>query len=288
MKPVIITDSCSDLPLNFVNENKIPIVSLTYNFKGSDHEDDLGRTMSYKEFYDNLRAGETSTTSQVNVFSYVEEFKKHVRIGVPVIYIGFSSALSGSLNNANLAREMILEEYKDADITVIDSKCASNGEGLLVYYAYEMLNRGCSKEEIVSWVENNKLKLNHWFTVEDLNHLKRGGRVSGAAAFVGTILDIKPVLHVDDEGRLIPMYKVKGRKKSLRMLADKLSEMIVNPEEQVIMISHSDCIDDARHLEKIILEECKVKEVIINYIGPVIGSHTGAGTVALFFMGEKR
>lgn len=288
MKTVIITDSCSDLPVSYVEENNIPIVSLTYNFKNGDHDDDFGKSISYKEFYDSLRAGETSTTSQVNVFSYVEEFKKHASAEASVIYIGFSSALSGSVSNAYTAREMVMEEFKDADITVIDSKCASGGEGLLVYYAVEMLKNGRSKDEIVNWVEENKLKVIHWFTVEDLNHLKRGGRVSGTAAFVGTILDIKPVLNVNDEGKLMPMFKVKGRKKSLRMLADKFKEMIVNPEEQTIIISHGDCVDDAKHLEKIILEECKVKDVIISHIGPVVGSHSGPGTVALFFMGEKR
>lgn len=288
MKTVIITDSCSDLPLGYIEENKIPVIGMAYNFKEQEYMDDFGKSLSYKEFYDNLRNGEMSTTSQINVFTFAEEFKKYVTQGMSVIYIGFSSALSGSFNNSNIAREMVLEEYENADITVIDSKSASAGEGLLVYYAYEMLKRGCSKDEIVEWVENNKLKLVHWFTVEDLNHLKRGGRVSGAAAFVGTILDIKPVLHVDDEGRLIPVYKVKGRKKSLKMLADKLKETIVNPEEQTIIISHGDSIDDARHLEKIILNEVKVKEVIITNIGPVVGSHSGPGTIALFFMGCKR
>ena len=138
-----------------------------------------------------------------------------------------------------------------------------------------MLKKGHSKEEVITWVEDNKLKVNHWFTVEDLNHLKRGGRVSGAAAFVGTILDIKPILRVDDEGRLIPVTKVKGSKKSLRMLADKLKEKITNPEEQVIFISHGDSISDAERLKKLILEDCKVKDVIISYVGPVIGSHSG-------------
>lgn len=288
MRTVIITDSCSDLPLNYVEENNIPVIGMAYHFKGQEYIDDFGNTISYKDFYDGLRGGEMSTTSQINVFRFVEEFKKYVSQGDAVIYIGFSSALSGSLNSAVMARDMVLEEYRDGDITVIDSKSASAGEGLLVYYAYEMQKRGCSKEEIVEWVENNKLNVAHWFTVEDLNHLKRGGRVSGAAAFVGTILDIKPVLHVDDDGRLIPVSKVKGRKKSLRMLADKLKETIVNPEEQTIFISHGDCIEDAKHLEKIILEDVKVKDVIISYVGPVVGSHSGPGTVALFFPGSGR
>lgn len=288
MQTVIMTDSGSDLPLSYVEENKIPVIGMAYQLKGSEYIDDFGKTLSYEQFYRDVREGQMPTTSQINVFKFTEEFKKYAQEGKSVIYIGLSSALSGSINNAHMAREMVLEEYKDADITVIDSRGASAGEGLMVYYACEMLKRGCTKEEIVDWQNNNILKVCHWFTVEDLNHLKRGGRVSGTAAFVGTILDIKPVLHVDDAGRLIPMAKVKGRKKSLRMLADKLKETIVNPEEQTIFISHGDCIDDAEHLKKIILEEVKVKEVIINYIGSVIGSHSGPGTVALFFVGSKR
>jgi len=288
METVIITDSCCDLPLQYVEENKLKIIPLIYNFKGNEYQDDFGRAMSYQEFYNGLRAGEMPSTSQINVFTFLEEFKKYVKEGKPVIYIGFSSALSGSTNNAIIAREMLLDEFKDADITVVDSKGASMGEGLMVYYACEMRNKGCKKDEIVDWLEDNKMNVCHWFTVEDLNHLKRGGRVSVAAAFVGTIMDIKPILHVDDEGRLIPVTKVKGRKKSLRMLADKLKETIVNPEEQVIFISHGDCIDDVEHLKKIILEECSVKDIIVNFVGPVIGSHSGPGTVALFFIGEKR
>lgn len=288
MKTVIITDSGSDLPVEYMENNKISFISMMYNFSGREYEDDFGKTMSHKEFYDGLRSGLMSSTSQINTFKYVEEFKKHVSQGKSIIYIGLSSGLSGSINNANLAVQMVREEYKNADISIVDSKGASMGEGLMVYYACEMLKKGASKEEIVNWLEENKFKICHWFTVEDLNHLKRGGRVSGTAAFIGTILDIKPVLYVNDEGKLIPVAKVKGRKKSLRMLADKFKELVVNPEEQTIMISHGDCLEDAKHLEKIILEEFKVKEVIINPIGPVIGSHSGPGTVALFFMGEKR
>jgi EDD domain protein, DegV family len=288
MKTVIITDSCSDLPLQYVEENNIPVIGMTYHIKGKDFEDDFGRTMSYKEFYDTVRNGEMPTTSQINTFKFTEMFKKYAAEGKSIIYICFSSALSGSINNANLAKQMIKEEYKDADISIIDSKCASMGEGLLVYYANEMLKGGSTKEEIVEWVENNKLRLNHWFTVEDLNHLKRGGRVSSTAAFIGTILDIKPVLHVDDEGRLIPVTKVKGRKKSVRMLFDMMRDRVEKPEEQVVFISHGDSIDDARHLEKMIIDEFKVKQVVINNIGPVIGTHSGPGTIALFFLGNKR
>lgn len=288
MKTVILTDSSSDLPLKFIEDNKIPALGLICQFKGKEFVDDFGKTLSHQEFYNAIRKGETATTSQINVYRYTEEFRKHVIQGKSIIYIGFSSALSGCLSSAVKAREDLIEEYKDADITIIDTKSASLGQGLLVYYAYEMLNNGSSKEEIVDWIENNKLKMNHWFTVEDLIYLKRGGRISGASAMVGTILNIKPIMHVDDEGRLVPVTKINGRKKSLKMLAEMLKERIVHPEEQVIAISHGDCQDDAEYLQSLIQESFHVKDIIIGNVGPVIGSHSGPGTVALFFIGERR
>lgn len=288
METVIIIDTCCDLPKEYIDESKVPALKMTVNFKGQEYKDDFGVSLPYKEFYEEVRKGEMPSTAQINVYDYSEEFKKHVSQGKAVICIVFSSALSGSYNSACIAKNMILEEYKDADITVIDSRCASLGEGLLDYYVIELLKKGASKDEIVSFVEDNKFKINHWFTVDDLNHLKRGGRVSATAAAIGTLLDIKPVMHVDDEGRLIPVTKVKGRKKSIKALAEELDKRIIKPEEQVIFISHGDCIEDAEFLKKLIIEKHKVKDVIINQIGPTIGSHSGPGTVALFFMGEKR
>lgn len=288
MSIVIITDSCSDLPLSFITENNICALSLTCHFKGMEIPDDFGKSLNYKEFYEEVRAGEMPSTSQINVYTFVEEFKKHIQEGKSIIYIGFSSALSGTFNSAAIARQQLIEEFPDADITVIDSKSASLGEGLIVYYAVDMMKKGKSKEEIVNWIEENKLNVNHWFTVDDLGHLKRGGRISGASAAIGTLLDIKPILQVDNEGRLIPAAKVKGRKKAISTLRDKLLESIVNPEEQVIAISHGDCIEEAETLKAAILEKCKVKDVLMNNIGPVIGSHAGPGTISLFFIGKKR
>lgn len=288
METVIITDSCSDLPRGYIEEENIPSLGINVNFKGKEYEDDFGRTISYNEFYDAVKSGELPTTSQINVHAYAEVFKRYVSQGKSVIYLGFSSALSGCVNSAYIARDTIKEEYKDADITVIDTKCASMGEGLIVYYAVEMMKRGHTKEEIVNWVEENMLKVNHWFTVDDLFHLKRGGRVSAAAATIGTLLNIKPVLHVDNEGRLIPVVKAKGRKKSLKVLADMFKERAVRPEEQVVFISHGNCREDAEIVRDMILQDFKVKDVWINPIGPAVGSHSGPGTVALFFMGEQR
>lgn len=288
MKTVIITDSCSDLPLEFVEQYQIPVVNMNFRLGDNDYLDDFGKTISYKQFYDAVRDGQMSTTSQVNVQDFIDIYRKYVQKGVSLIYICFSSALSGTYNNAVIARNMILEEYPTADITVIDTKAASMGEGILVHHAVKMLENGASKEKIVDWVENNKLRIAHWVTVEDLNHLKRGGRLTGAAAFVGTVLNIKPIIHVDNDGRLVPVGKIKGRKKSIRTLVEKMEKTIQNPEEQTIFINHGDSPDDANYMADLIRSKFKVKDIIINHIGPVIGSHSGPGTLALFFIGSER
>ena len=288
MKTIIFTDSCCDLPRSFVEENNIQVMHLRVNIQGRDIPDDLGISIESKNFYDLIRQGEMPTTSQVNVNTFEDNFRKYIKEGYSIIYIGFSSALSGCVNSARIAKENIEEEISDADITIIDTKSASLGLGLIVYNAVNMLKAGKEKSEIVNWIEDNKLKVNHWFTVNDLYHLKRGGRLSGTVAAVGTILSIKPVMHIDDEGRLIPASKVKGRKKSIKVLKEILVDKIACPEEQTIFISHGDCIEDAEYLKELILNEVKVKEVIINNVGPVIGSHTGPGILALFFMGSNR
>lgn len=288
MKTILFTDSCCDLPISFVKENNIQVMPIIVNVNGEDIPDDLGRSISHKDFYSLIRNGKLPTTSQVNVDTFERNFRKYVSEGYSIIYIGFSSALSGCVNSARLAKEIIDEEIKDADITIVDTKSASMGLGLLVYYAANMLKEGKSKEDIVNWLEDNKLKVNHWFTVDDLNHLKRGGRVSSTVAIVGTMLSIKPIMHVDNEGRLIPISKVKGRKKSIKALCDKLKEKIVNSENQTVFISHGDCIEEAESLKELILSEIKVKEIIINNIGTAVGSHSGPGTLALFFIGNSR
>ena len=288
MNTVLITDSCSDLPLEFVENSNIKILSLTVHFKNKEYKDDFGKTIKYKDFYSALREGEITTTSQINVQTFADAFKEAVSLGNSVIYLGFSSALSGCVSSATMARNIVLEEYRDADISVIDTRSASLGQGLIVYKAYNMLKEGCSKEEIINWVEDNKLKVNHWFTVDDLKFLTRGGRISQGAAQIGTLFNIKPILNVSNEGKLTPQSKVSGRKRSLKALANMLFERAVNPEKQKIFISHGDCFEDAEFLKNFILEKILVKNVIINNVGPVIGSHSGPGTVALFFLGNSR
>ena len=280
MNTVILADSSCDLPVEYIKNNDcLEVLGLVLNFKGKDIIDDLSQTIKNSEFYDDLRNGGMASTGQINSYRFHETFEKYVKDEKSIIYICFSSGLSGTYNSALIAKEQILEEYPDADITIIDSLCASLGHGLIVYYAVELLKTGASKDEIVSFVEN---------TVNDLNHLKRGGRVSATAAVVGTILDIKPVLHVDHEGHLIPLSKVKGRKKSIKALLYHMIERIENPEEQVIFISHGDCLHDAEYLAELIRKELTVKNIIINPIGPVIGAHSGPDTLALFFLGKAR
>jgi len=288
MQPIIITDSNCDLSAEYLKNNNIPVIPFHFNLKGQDYEDNFGNSISYEEFYNELRNGVMPTTAQITPYVYEEYFRKYTQEGYSIIYIGFSSALSESYNHSVLAMKAILEENPAADITVIDSKCATVGQGLLVFYACEMLKSGKTKEDIVKWIEGNKPKVNHWFTVDSLDHLKRGGRLSATSATVGSILNVKPILIVDNNGKLAPMNKVRGRKKAIRELMEELKNRIVNPEEQTIFISHGDCIDDAEHLKSLVMSEVKVKNVIINYLGPIIGTHTGPGLLCVVFLGEDR
>ncbi|OPJ64567.1 DegV family protein [Clostridium oryzae] len=288
MKILLVTDSCSDLPIEYASKNNILVMPFTYHFKGKDFEDDFGKSISYNDFYKAVREGELPSTSQINVYRFTETFKKYIIEGYSIVYIAFSSALSGTYNNALLAREDIMSEYPEADITVIDSKCASMGQGLLVYYANEHIKNGMSKVDLVNWLETKKLYFSHWFTVDDLHHLKRGGRISATSAVIGSLLDIKPVLYVDSLGRLIPVSKVKGRKKSIKTLLQKIKTDIDDSKDQVVFISHGDCYNEVKLLADSIKAEVPcIKKIIINTIGPVVGSHSGPGTIALFFISKE-
>lgn len=285
---IIVTDSSCDLSADYIKESGIQVIPFTYNLDGVDYEDDFGQTLTYKEFYERIREGSRSTTSQITTYTFEKVFKDLSQEGKSIIYIGFSSALSATFNNALMAKNNLVEEDPYIDLTIIDSKSASVGLGAIVYYAAEMLKEGKSKDEIVEWVENNKLKVYHQFTVDSLEHLKRGGRLSATAAAVGTLLDIKPFLIVDDEGKLEVVKKIRGRKRSIKTLLETLKANIVNPEEQTIFINHGDCLEDAEKLKEMLLKEVKVKDVMINYVGPIIGTHTGPGMLCMVFMGKDR
>lgn len=288
MKIKLITDSASDLPLEYIKDHDIDVASLEVNIKGEFIKDDLGQTLPYKAFYKMLREGEMTSTSQVNINTFEELFESYIKEGYAIIYIGLASVLSGTVNSARMARRNILETHPLADITVIDSKSASLGQGALVYYAAQMIKSGKSKDEIVDWVRANRTKVIHAITVDDLGFLKRGGRISGGVAMVGTLLSIKPTISFDKEGHVVPGAKVKGSKNALKYLVNEVKNKGVNLEDQTLFISHADVEEKAMTLKAMILEECQVKDVIISCMGTVIGTHGGPGTLAVMFLGGER
>lgn len=285
---IIVTDSTADLPQDYLTENNIPIFNLSYTILGTTYGKE--KDLPYKEFYGLMRDGNIPNTSQVNPDEAKEGFLKIMEKGKNILYIAFSSGLSGTYNSGRLAAEEIMEEDKEANIVVVDSKCASLGEGLLVHKAVEMRKEGKSFEETCEWVKDHILNFVHVFTVDDLNHLYRGGRVSRTTAVVGTVLNIKPLLHVDNDGHLINIGKTRGRKKSLIELVDMMEARLGSyaGKNDIFFISHGDCIEDAEFVRDEVKARFGIEKCIINNIGPTIGSHAGPGTVALFFMGDER
>jgi DegV family protein with EDD domain len=285
---IIMVDSASDLPLNLIKEYELCLVGLKCHFKDKEYIENEDMTLSYSDFYNGIREGEIPTTSQVNTFTFYENFEKYVMDGKSVIYPSFSSGLSGTINSAELAKNEILENYPNADITIIDTKCASLGYGLLVIKSCILKNDGASKDEVINYINDTYPKMNHLVLMDDLNYLKRGGRLSGTAATLGSILQVKPLVKMNSEGKLINYSKVKGRKKGIATLFKEFEENALDINcQKIIAISHSDCIEDAEKLAEMIKEKYDV-EIIINYIGCVIGSHTGTGTIGLFFLGKNR
>ncbi len=286
---VLVTDSTADLPAEMISQYHIVILPLEFTIgEATYHDYPDQREFPLSQFYALLRNGSQSKTAQVSYHVFEQTFEEILKNGQDILYIGFSSALSGTYNTACIVAEDLKSKYPQQKILVVDSLCASLGQGLFVYQIARQREKGASLEEAYQWAMDNRLHVCHWFTVDDLSHLKRGGRISSAAALVGTALQIKPVLHVDNEGRLIPMEKIRGRAHSLSALVDKMAQTAIDPKNQVIFISHGDCLDDAQGVAQLVKERFDVAEVVINYIGPVIGTHSGPGTVALFFMGNNR
>ena len=281
----IITDSCCDLPVEKIQELDLTVIPLNLLFRGQSRLDAV--TDEIKEVYDGLRAGETASTSAVNPEGWAGVIEPVLKEGKDALVLCFSSGLSTTYQSAVIAANDLKEQYPDRKINVVDTLSASLGQGLLVWLACDKRDEGLSLEELTEWVENNKLHLCHWFTVDDLMYLKRGGRVSAATALVGTMLKIKPMLHVDNEGHLINVSKVRGRKASIQAMAAKAAELGIDGYKERMAICHGDCIEDARYLESL-LKEQGVKEVFIGYTGAVIGSHSGPGTLAVFFLGKER
>lgn len=283
---VIVSDSTVDLPKEYLQSKQVPIISLSYIMDGVTYEEMDG--LSHKEFFEKLRAGSLPTTSQINPEQAREALESFAKEGKDILYIGFSSGLSGSYNSVRMAAEDLKEEYPDINIITIVSLCACMGEGLLLYKALELKEHGMSMEEIAKWVEANKLHICHNVTVDDLNHLHRGGRISKTTAVVGSMIKIKPIIHMSDEGKLVVIGKERGRKKSLVSIVDRMEKQMQGYDNDIVMITHGDCIEDAEFVKKQVEERFGIHNVMINGIGSVIGSHTGAGVVAVFFMGDKR
>ena len=286
---IIMTDSCCDLTDHMAKELELTVVPLTVHIDGQDYPNLLdGSAISFEDFYSKIRAGKLATTSASNVGQFQDAMRPVLESGKDIVCINFSSALSTTYQSASIAAEDMRQEFPDAKIYVVDSLSASLGQGLLLYLAAHKKQEGLSAQELVQWVEDNKLHIDHWFTVDDLNYLKMGGRLSAGAAFFGSMLSIKPVMHTSDEGKLVPVSKVRGRKASLKALIDKIAELGIEPSEQVMFICHADCEVEARAVAEEMKARYGVKEVYINYIGPVIGSHTGPNTMGIFFVGTKR
>lgn len=284
---VIFTDSACDLSRSLLGEWGIPFESLTYKFENSD-KIYINDEIPAKEFYDKMREGGVAKTAAVNPDTFKTTFEKVLAEGKDILYIGFSSGLSTTFNSGRIALNDLKEAYPDRKLIAVDTLAASAGMGLLVFLALQKKNEGATIEETAEYIESIKLNLCHWFTVDDLVYLKRGGRVSPAAAFFGNMIGIKPVLHVDNEGHLVPVSKVRGRKTSITAMADRYGELALDKENGVVYISHGDCEDDAKFLADLLATRYGAKVSIITDVGPVIGAHSGPGTLALFFLGSKR
>ena len=286
---VLLTDSSADLTDALVKELGVEVLPLSFTMRNKTYRNwPDNREIDPKDFYRQLREGEMATTSAVNVSDFTETIEPHLKEGRDVLVVAFSSGLSATCHSAQIAAQELSEQYPERKVYVVDSLCASLGQGLLVWYAARMKNEGRGIGAVRDWLEENKLHLCHWFTVDDLHFLKRGGRVSAATAVVGSMLQIKPVLHVDNEGHLINMGKARGRHASLTALVDHMEQTAIDPGAQTVFISHGDCLEEAERVADDVRKRFGVKEIIINNVGPVIGAHSGPGTMALFFMGRER
>ena len=286
---VIVTDSSADLSAQMAEKAGVQVLPLRFTVGGKTYYNwPDNREMDPKVFYRMLREGEVATTAAVNISQYLDMLEPILQSGTDVLVLSFSSGLSATYDSSRLAAEELREKYPQRKIFAVDTLCASLGQGLLVWHAAQLKDQGKSIEEVRDWAEENKLHLCHQFTVDDLHFLKRGGRISATTAVVGTMLKIKPVLHVDDGGKLVNIGKARGRKASLKALVDRMEETAIDPAGQTVFISHGDCMEDAEYVAGLVKERMGVQDVRINYVGPVIGAHSGPGTLALFYLGSRR
>lgn len=286
----LVSDSSCNLPESMIDEFGIHIFPLTFMVDGVQHQSYLkGTTTDLSQFYTMMREGKTITTSLPNLIEAKATLEDILAEGDDILYVGFSSGLSGTHEAISFLMDSLKEEHPERTLMHVDTLAASGGEGLLLWYAANMKRSGASLQEVYQWLLDNRLHLAHWFTVDDLMFLFRGGRVSRTSAWAGTMLNIKPIMHVDDEGHLIPLEKVRGRKKSLNALVDHMAQTANAPvSEQTVFITHGDCIEDAEYLADLVRERFGVTDIMINYVDPVIGAHSGPGTMALFFLASER
>lgn len=284
---VIFADSSCDITPELLEQWEVPFVSLSFKFDDEDRS--YGNyEIPFPQFYQRMRDGGVARTAAANMEIFKQAFEPYLQAGKDVLYVGFSSGLSTTVNSGAMAAKELMEQYPERKVVTVDTFGASAGYGLLVYLTVQKKREGATLEEAAKFVEDTRFHLCHWFTVDDLVYLKRGGRISAAAAFVGGVLNIKPVLHMDNPGHLINMFKVRGRRASIKAIADKYGELAVDKENGTVFISHGDCIEDAKLLERMLAERFGAKVQLITYVGPVIGSHSGPGTLALFFVGRER
>ena len=284
---VISTDTNSDLPFSFIDEHEINLLALGYTMDGVTRFTD-DRTIDKHEFYELMRAGKMPTTMQVNPEQTETSFEPIAAAGKDILHIAFSSGLSGSYNSAEMGAVEVRARHPEAKIIVIDTLAASLGLGLVVHYAVKMRDAGKTIDEIAAWLEKHKQNFVQYFTVEDLNHLYRGGRVSKTTALVGTMLGIKPVMCVNEEGKLVPMGKVRGRKQSLIDIVERMGAKMQGFPSDTVFISHGDCLEDAEFCADEIKKKYQIKNFVFNFVAPSIGAHSGPGTIAIFFFGCDR
>ena len=286
---VFMTDSDSDLPFSYVDQLDLSMVYMPYIIDGKEFMDDLGRSGTQKEYFDNMRAGAAPSTSLLPMGAYLDIFEPILAEGKDILFIAFSSQLSGTMNNARSAAEELLEKYPERKILIVDTLSISAPQSIRVLKAYELYREGKSMEEVAQWVEANKMRAQAWLTVDDLKYLRRGGRISAVAAVAGTLLDLKPIITENREGKLVSTDKVRGRKSALRLIADRAAENIDDPANAMPVIMHADAPEDAQRLEKLLRERMpELPEIQTWYVGPVIGAHCGPGTVAICYFGKER
>lgn len=283
---IITVNSTVDVPKEWLEERNVPFIPLKYTIDGETYQDMMG--LSSKEFFAKLREGKMSVTSQINPEEARAALEPFLKEGKDVLHLGFSSGLSGTLNSMKLAAEELREKYPDRKLIIVDTLCACMGEALLLYYVLKRKSEGMTIEEAAGWAEEHKLHICHNVTIDDLYHLQRGGRVSKTAAVLGSMVQIKPMIHMDNEGKLQVIGKERGRKKSLQKIVEKAAEQSRGWENDIIMITHGDCIEDAEYVAELVRKKMGIGNILINNIGTVIGSHTGPGVVAVFCMGSER